>query len=480
MLREQVEGLLLVGAHHDEVDPAHPLAASLSRWREQPGVIHLQLANLPGPSLTALVAEILRVDRAAAGALAELIEPHTQGNPYETVELLNTLRQEGILTPTSTGWRWDESAVRSLLGQSEVAARPMARLAALPRPRAKWCEVMACLGGRAELSVLAAATGESADVVEQLLAPALEEGVLVAETGAHDGVRFRHDRIREAILAELDAGRRRSLQLGLARRLATVPELFAVAAEQYLPVIDAVTDAAERSQVVALLRRAAEQATLVGGYGQVHTLLTGALRVADAGDAATLIELHTGRLTALFCLGRLEEADEDYRIIERLSTTVMQRVDATCVQVRSLTNRKLYTEAIELAVEALRELGVTVPAADRLPELLERYFDYLYRWLDHTDVADDLARPEITDPTLLAVTCLLSAVFPTAHLRRRHFHAGVAEPGGAADFARPRHRPWLARPRKLFGSHRHRAARRLRRRIPGVAPDRDAGRSARL
>src|SRR6185295_5690528 len=101
------------------------------------------------------------------------------------------------------------------------------------------------------------------NVVEQLLAPALEEGVLVAETGVHDGVRFRHDRIREAILAELGEGRRRSLQLGLARRLAAVPELFAVAAEQYLPVIDAVADVAERSRVVALLRRAAEQASLM-------------------------------------------------------------------------------------------------------------------------------------------------------------------------------------------------------------------------
>ena len=130
--------------------------------------------------------------------------------------------------------------------------------------------------------------------------------------------------------------------------------------------------------------------------------------------APTLIELHTGRLTALFCRGRLEEADEDYRIIEQLSTSVTQRVDATCVQVRSLTNRKLYTEAIELAVNALGELGTTVPAPERLPELLERYFDYLYRWLNHTEETDDLARPEITDPTLLAVTCLFNAVFPTA------------------------------------------------------------------
>ena len=413
VFRERVEGLLLVGAYRDEVDPTHPLAASLSRWRHQPGVTHLQLVNLAGPSVAALVAEILRVDSAPAGALAELIEPHTRGNPYETVELLNTLRHEGMLSASSTGWRWDESAVRSLLAHAEVAELPMARLVALPTSSRELLEMMACLGGRVELSVLAAATAQSTDAVEQRLAPALEQGVLVAETGAHDAVRFRHDRIREAILAELDDTRRRGLQLAVARRLADTPELFAVAAGQYLPVVEAVTDAGERSQVVALLRRAAEQATLVGDYSQVQTLLSGALRVADAADTATLIQLHTGRLTALFCLGLLEEADADYRSVERLSTTVIQRVDATCVQVRSLTNRKVYPEAIQLAVTALGELGITVPAPERLPELLERYFEYLYRWLDHTDDADDLDRPEITDPTLLAVTCLFNAVFPT-------------------------------------------------------------------
>ena len=106
------------------------------------------------------------------------------------------------------------------------------------------------------------ATGQSADVVERHLAPALGNGVLVAETGAHDAVRFRHDRIREAVLAKLDAQQRRSLQLALARRLAATPELVAVAAQQYLPVIEAITDAAERGHVLALLRRAAEQASI--------------------------------------------------------------------------------------------------------------------------------------------------------------------------------------------------------------------------
>ena len=64
---------------------------------------------------------MLRVDRAAAAGLAAAIEPHTRGNPYETVELLNALRRDGVLTATAEGWRWDAAAVRDHLGRSEVA-----------------------------------------------------------------------------------------------------------------------------------------------------------------------------------------------------------------------------------------------------------------------------------------------------------------------------------------------------------------------
>jgi len=35
-----------------------------------------------------------------AEGLAGVIEPHTRGNPYETVEVLNALRRDGLLAAT--------------------------------------------------------------------------------------------------------------------------------------------------------------------------------------------------------------------------------------------------------------------------------------------------------------------------------------------------------------------------------------------
>ena len=99
VLREEaVEGLLLVGAFRDgNVDGANPLAGPLSRWSDQAGVEHLRLENLPVPSLVTLVAAMLHVDPAKSAGLVELINPYTSGNPYETVELLNALRRDGLL-----------------------------------------------------------------------------------------------------------------------------------------------------------------------------------------------------------------------------------------------------------------------------------------------------------------------------------------------------------------------------------------------
>ena len=418
---EQVDGLLLVGAYReDEVTASHPLASMVPRWQRQAQLQQVRLENLPAASSVTMVAEMLHVDSAAASGLAEVISPYTSGNPYETVELLNLLRGDGVLTATAAGWRWDDAAVRAHLGQSELTGVLAARVESMPEQSRAVLEAMACLGGRAELSLVQTATAAPADVVERELAPALEEGLLVVEPGVHEAVRFRHDRIREVILGGLAPGRRRALQLAMARRLAAVPELFAAAAEQYLEVADEVDDAAERRAAADLLRRAALQAALIGSHSLVDALLAAALRLIDPGATATLVSAHTGRHAALYSLGRLEEADGEYRAVKGLCPAATDRADATAVQVRSLTLRKRFAEAISLGTGALREFGIAVPPADRLPGELGRQFGVMYRWLDETEAADDLARPALTNPVLLAVTRLINATLPAAYFAADH------------------------------------------------------------
>src|SRR3954469_1200707 len=412
---QPIEGLLFVGAYREAaVDPAHPLAAPLLGWSDQASVWKLRLEDLPVPALADLVAEILRVDVGVAARLAEVIEPHTRGNPYETIELLNALRSAGLLAVTSEGWRWDEATMRARLRRLDVTALLGARVAAMPPASQRLVGAMACLGGRVDLPVLEAASGLPAAAVVDALAPAVAEGLLVMDPGARDAVRFGHDRIRDAVLAGLDRRRRDELHLDLARRLSQVPELFAVAAEQYLPVVAAVHDAGERRRAVRMLRLATDQATLYGEHALITRLMTAAVELLDPDDAEELAEVHTARHAARVSMGLFDEADDDYRAIVAVRRSAPERSVTTQLQVRSLTHRGRLQEANELGIAGLRECGIDVPAADELPAELDRRLENLFRWLNETEDADDLAKPDVADPRLLTAGRLIDGMLAPA------------------------------------------------------------------
>ena len=410
-------GLLLVAAYRQQTtDAARPLTALLSRWRERPSIRHLWLENLPLPDLVTMVAEMLHVTPARAAPLVQEIAADTHGNPYDTVELLGALYRAGALTATPTRFDWDNAVVRTHLRRADMAALLATRVGTLPPASRQLVERMACLGGRVESDVLNTAVGHSEDLIDHQVGPALRTGILVVETGTLQAIRFRHDRLRETILEALDRGHRRSLHLEMARRLAHVRDCFAIAAEQYLPVADAVTDPAERRHVVDLLRRAADTAALTGDFARAESVLAAALPLIDPNQTADLVEVHISRHTALYSLGRLEEGDEEYRTIEELCRRGPSRAEATAIQVRSLTNRKRFREALRLGAESLRECGIAVPGADELAPHLDQQFAFLYQWLHDMDGGDDLARSELIDPTLLARARVLDAMLPAAFL----------------------------------------------------------------
>jgi diguanylate cyclase (GGDEF)-like protein len=414
---EALDGVLLVATYREEdVDATHPLAGLLSRWRQETGVELLRLGNLSLSGMAMLLADTLRLDAAQGWELARLITPRTRGNPYDTVEQLSSLLRAGLLELTADGWRWDAAATQSRLGRADLADPVARRAEALPLPTLDVVQAMACLGGRVALNLLQTATGASADQLQEHLAPALADGLVVMDTGHEDTLRFRHDQVQEAILARLGHQPERALRLSLARRLAEVPELFAVAAEQYLPVVDAVRERTERHRVASLLSRAAEQAQLISDFAREERCLRAATALVDGADSAALLEVLARHHTALYSLGRLDQADQVAGRLDQLSRTPVQRTDATLVQISSLTNRNRLPEAVQLSLELLRQLGCPAPEPEQRDAEVERDLDALYRWAGQSDDSDDL-RPEITDPTLLATGAVLNrAVAPAFFL----------------------------------------------------------------
>ena len=421
LLDENLTGLLLVGAYRNsEIDGTHPLTAMLSRWeRLNATTAPLHLQNLPATALSSLLEHMLRLPPASARDLADAIGARTDGNPYDTVELIDALRRDGVLTPGETGWAWDNATIRGFIGHGDVVELLAARIAALPTETVTILEVLACLGGGVEVGLLAVAADLSPAAVTQALVPALEDGLLVMVDEGAPVVRFRHDRVQQAAHSQLAPVAQRSLQLRLARRLAAHPNLEAPAAKQYLAAGPDEMDADERLRVAGLFRAAAAHSRLINRaqserfLGAALLLLTTAQgRSEDPLIGELLIEHHA----ALFDLVRLDDADAVFSEIQRRVAGPVELAPAVAVQIFSLFHRGRGAEAVGLGLDSLAQLGFTPPPTEALPVEVADELELLYGWVAAGPQPSDLDRPEPVDARVLAATLILERATPAAYL----------------------------------------------------------------
>lgn len=432
---ETLRGVLIVGAYRDgEVDAAHPLSPMLSRWeRLDPAPCRLRLQNLPPADLGMLLEEMLRLRPSEASRLAAVLGDRTGGNPYDTVELVNALRQDGALSLGPEGWRWDEATVRRFVGRSEVVDLLTARINRLPLESGVLLETMACLAGEVRLDLLAAASGLTASELEDRLGPSLEDGLLVMGDGGHrlaferaGAVQFRHDRVQQAAYRRIDPVERLALHLTLARRLAAIPDRGVDAAEQYLPAVEAIHDPDERRRVATLFHDAAIRARLVSNHVTAEHFLEAAMTMLGPleilADQTTLAALEFERHAVLYSLGCLDKADGLYRSIERRGHDPRSLVEAACVQIGSLSHRGRSREALELGLDLLRRLGARTWGANLDADLAEGAGAF-WRWAEEGAGHDEKARPEEYDPRVFAMARLINRMMPAAFFCNRMIQA---------------------------------------------------------
>lgn len=388
MLRstDQLNHMLLIYAYREsDSGGSHPLQQFLL----PPGAIPertvlLRLTNFHLEQLQSLLGQMLRLPASEVTSLATFTMAAEAGNPFRTVELVNALRRDQLLVLGDEGWAWAQEKLAERLAPTnqpdDVVRRLTTRIMELPAPSRMLIEILACLGGSADLSLLRVLEAETG------LPRVLSDGLLVMDLGSHPAVRFAHDWIHQATRAGMSDSDRHAQMLGLARRLANHPDYPVLAADQYLGVISSLDDPAELRSVVPLLRLAAERARLAANFELVDCYLAAALcalnTIADDAhpDSQERLEIDVAWHAALYALGKSREVDEVYARIRRHPSHLLLPAMATWAQISSLTNRGDIHAALELGLAALAELGLPAPNPDELASVVERGLNDMVRW----------------------------------------------------------------------------------------------------
>ncbi|WP_161798987.1 AAA family ATPase [Caenimonas sp. SL110] len=421
----RLRNVLFVGAYRGPELHRNPaLQAMLAHWLQQsePPLL-IELGSLTQACTDELARRMLRLEPQAAHDLGQAVFPMTRGNPFDTVEMINALRREGVLSLREQGWHWDADAVRHFVSRTNVVDLLVSRLDSLPQASREVMEFLACLGNSVECARLSSATGLGRDELRALLAAPIEDGLLVGECNEiRHCVSFRHDRVQDAVISTMSDAQRSQRRLTMARRLAGEPAMESDAAQQYLACLEVLQSSGtdeERRRAAHLFHRFARKLASASKYSQAERYLCAAAgllaAIANPADRTRRDAIDLARHVALYSLGRFDESDPLYAAMRERMTDPLSLVEPTCLQIRSLDMRGRMDDALALGLDLLAQLGLEVPHDFRTADRDQR-LDALAQWVQQDSLLDQATRAQLQDPRLLAVAKLLGRVVGSAYL----------------------------------------------------------------
>jgi tetratricopeptide (TPR) repeat protein len=353
--------VLMVGTYRDsEADVGRPLARAFEDLLRRRHGRRITLGRMP-------VTEAAQMLEAMSGQsppapLAAVIYGETEGNPFFIEEVFKFLVEEGRLFDEAGRFRATltigeldvPEGVRLVIGR---------RLDRLGPDGRRVLSTAAVLGRAFDFELLEAAGDDSEDVLLDVVEEAERTGLVVIAAGGAEGDRFlfSHELIRQTLLAELSAPRRRRLHVRAADAIESVHtgqlDRHAAALAHHLAEAGPLADRARRFRMLVLAGRWALASAAFEEALRHYEEAAGLEEAAPPEERAELLfELGVARRSTGSWDGAIETWRRSVDAYEALNNAeAMGRVCLAACYNLSWVGR--FTEAVELSQRALTVLG---------------------------------------------------------------------------------------------------------------------------
>ncbi len=425
--------LFLIGAYRDnEVEPSHPLIATLDKLREEGVIINqITLKPLAFEHINHLIAETLHQDLQAVRPLTELVIRKTRGNPFFVNQFLQTLYEENLLKfqtseVSAFGWQWDIKQIETLNITDNVVELMINKLKKLPQSAQQVLRLAACIGNHFDLDTLSVIYEKSANETFQDLMPVLREEFILPTSSLEmdqdkkhlqiSRFRFLHDRVQQAAYTLIDDEQKKTVHLKIGWLLFDYnseteldKKIFDIV-DQLNIGIELIHEPKKREQLAQLNLAAGEKAKASAAYSAAFNYLKNGISLLkkEAWQQQTelTLKLHLATAEAAYLNGKFEEMEQLAAIILQHATTLLDKIKIYEIKIQAYMAQNRLLDAIDIARFALELLRIYLP---KNPNILQILFSVLKTrlYLAFKGVDNLINQPEVSDEEQMAAMRIL-------------------------------------------------------------------------
>ena len=376
--------LLLCTYRDNEVGPGHPLTELMEQLASaglEPRT--LILGPLEEDAILDLLSDVFPGAPRRMRLAAHCVE-RTRGNAFFLRRLLEGLVAEGVVSYSERDrrWTWNEQALEHSELAEDVVAFVAAQVSQLPARTRSALAAASCIGEEFDVTTLAYALDVDRVEVVELLKPALlsdlvrgsSEPVVDSDAAGPTGrlvFAFVHDRVRESarvVLSDAQAAEvHHRVGVYLLDHLdgAERERRFFELVEHVNRGMTHASDTADRPGVRLLNLQAARRAVRSAAFVAGHSYFQAALELLDDEPWKTAypqtLALHVEGARAAYLAGDHGVMDHLVDEASKHARERLEQVAALEVRIQAYLSQQRFVEALDLTLEVLATLDVTLP-----------------------------------------------------------------------------------------------------------------------
>ncbi|EAY31962.1 AAA family ATPase [Microscilla marina] len=447
---EEVRYLMLIGAYrNNEVDEIHPLAQLLKATRQELAstfkaqyLQEITIEPLLLEDIATLLVDTLNAPLAQVQDFAQLIHKKTAGNAFFINQFLLSLYEQKFLQYSfeSKTWQWNLDNIRGLNITDNVVELMTQKIQKLSKTTQETLQFAACIGNLFNIHDLAIVCKSAQSKIATHLQQAMLEGLifpadnqyklaeLVEELPTQNDLkiiyRFAHDRIQQAVYSLIPEQKKQVIHKDIGELLLqSIPE--STWSKHIFDIVNhlnygslLIDQQEEKINLASLNLKAAQKAKASAAF-------TPALHYAQKGiellppdgwqsHNEMMQQLHAEAAEASFLASQFEQTISFAQDALQHSEDVLDKIRIYEVLIYTYDTQKLLEKALETALKALKELGISLPAKPGVPQVLGAIVK-TKRALPGKKVLAQAQKPAMMDAQRLAAMKILSSMSSTAY-----------------------------------------------------------------